>query len=391
MSLARVVVTSVLVERRSKAAVARDYGVSRRWVHELVRRYQAEGEAGLEPRSRRPRASPQQIPETLEQQIVELRKELADQGLDAGAHTIAAHLERRHGGSPSVSSIWRVLQRRGFVTPQPQKRPRSSFVRFEADQPNERWQADITHWSLEDGIDVEILNMLDDHSRLLLASDARAVFKAADVVACFHQAAATWDFPASLLTDNGAVFTAGPRGGGRCAIEVELDRLGIKTVHSTPYHPQTCGKVERFHQTLKRYLAKQPRAATIPELQAQLDRFRAYYNEVRPHRALGRRTPAEAYASRPKATPRGPQIPVHCRVRRDRIDRGGGITLRYDSRLRHIKVGIRHAGTRVLMLVAGLHVRIVSEDGELLRELTIDPERIYQPMGGRWNDVPGHV
>lgn len=391
MSLARVVVTSVLVEGRSKAAVGRDYGVSRRWVHELVRRFQEGGEAGLEPRSRRPRASPHQIPEALEQEIVELRKQLSEEGLDAGAHTIAVHLERRHGRSPAPSSIWRVLSRRGFVTPQPQKRPRSSFVRFEADQPNERWQADITHWALEDGTDVEILNTIDDHSRLVVGSQARTVFKAADVVACFHQAAATWAFPASLLTDNGAVFTAGPRGGGRCAIEVELDRLGIKIVHSTPYHPQTCGKVERFHQTLKRWLAKQPGAGTIVELQSQLDRFAAYYNEVRPHRALRRRTPAEAYAARPKAAARGPEIPVHCRVRRDRIDRGGGLTLRHDSVLRHIKVGTRHAGTRVLMLVAGLHVRIVSEDGELLRELTIDPSRIYQPMGGRWNDVPGHV
>jgi transposase InsO family protein len=381
MSLARLVVTAVLVEGRSKAAVGRDYGVSRRWVHELVRRFQAEGEAGLEPRSRRPRASPHQIPEALEQEIVELRKHLSEEGLDAGAHTIAVHLERRHRRSPAPSTIWRVLARRGFVTPQPQKRPRSSFVRFEADQPNERWQADITHWALEDGTDVEILNVIDDHSRLLVGSDARAIFKAADVVACFHQAASTWDFPAGMLTDNGAVFTAGPRGGGRCAIEIELDRLGIKIVHSTPYHPQTCGKVERFHQTLKRWLAKHPGAATIVELQSQLDRFAAYYNEVRPHRALSRRTPAEAYASRPKATPRGASIPVHCRVRRDRIDRGGALTLRHDSRLRHIKVGRRHAGMRVLMLVAGLHVRIVSEDGELIRELTLDPTRDYQPMG----------
>jgi hypothetical protein len=247
--------------------------------------------------------------------------------------------------------------------------------------PNERWQADITHWMLADGTDVEILNGIDDHSRLLVGSDVRLVFKAADVVASFHGAAAAHGLPASLLTDNGAVFTAAPRGGGRCAIELECDRLGIALHHSSPYHPQTCGKVERFHQTLKRWLRKQPRARTLAELQAQLDTFRAYYNQVRPHRAIGRGTPAEAYASRPKATPRGASIPVHCRVRRDRIDRGGGLTLRHDSRLHHIKVGRRHAGMRVLMLVAGLDVRIVSEDGELLRELVLDPSRDYQPMG----------
>jgi transposase InsO family protein len=381
MSLARLVVTAVLVEGRSKAAVGRDYGVSRRWVHELVRRFEVEGETGLQPRPRRPRASPHQIPETVEQEIVELRKHLTEQGHDAGAHTIAVHLERRHGRAPAPSTIWRVLSRRGFVTPQPHKRPRSSFVRFEAQMPNERWQADLTHWMLADGTDVEILNGIDDHSRLLVGSDVRVVFKAADVVASFHGAAAAHGLPASLLTDNGAVFTAAPRGGGRCAIELECDRLGIALHHSSPYHPQTCGKVERFHQTLKRWLRKQPRARTLAELQAQLDTFRAYYNQVRPHRAIGRGTPAEVYASRPKATPRGASIPLHCRVRRDRIDRGGGLTLRHDSRLHHIKVGRRHAGMRVLMLVAGLDVRIVSEDGELLRELVLDPSRDYQPMG----------
>jgi transposase InsO family protein len=383
MSLALLVVTAVLVEGRSKAEVGRDYGVSRRWVHELCRRFQAEGKAGLEPRSRRPRGSPQRIPEALEDEIVELRKHLVDEGHDAGADTIAYHLERRHGRAPAVSTIWRVLSRRGFVTPQPQKRPRSSFCRFEAAMPNERWQADITHWTLADGSDVEILNMLDDHSRFLVASDASEVFKAADVVGSFHGAAGACGLPASLLTDNGAVFTAGPRGGGRCAIEVECDLLGIRLHHSSPYHPQTCGKVERFHQTLKRWLRKQPRARTIAELRSELDAFRAYYNEVRPHRAIGRRTPAEAFAARPKAAPAGVSIPAHCRVRRDRIDRGGGVTLRHDSRLHHIKVGRRHARTRVMMLVSGLDVRIVSEDGELLRELVLDPSRDYQPMGSR--------
>ena len=393
MSLGLLVVTAVLVEGRSKAEVGRDYGVSRRWVHELIRRFQAEGEAGLEPRSRRPRASPHRISEALEDEIVELRKHLAEEGHDAGAHTIAVHLERRHGRAPAASTIWRVLSRRGFVTPQPQKRPKSSFVRFCAEMPNERWQADITHWTLAGGTDVEILNALDDHSRFLVASDARVVFKAADVVGSFHAAAAAVGLPASLLTDNGAVFTAGPRGGGRCAIELECDRLGVRLHHSRPYHPQTCGKVERFHQTLKRWLRKQDPARTLAQLQSQLDRFRAYYNEVRPHRAIGRRTPAEAFAARPKAVPSGASIPVHCRVRRDRVDRGGKLTLRHDSRLHHIGLGRRHAGTRVLLLVAGLDVRIVTEDGELLRELVLDPTRDYQPTGrGRtWNDVPGHV
>lgn len=381
-SLARVVVTAVLVEGRSKAAVARDYGLSRQWVHELVRRYEAEADEGLVPRSRRPRSNPASTPEVIEDQIVALRKELDDQGLDAGAHTIAYHLDRRGLDPPSVATIWRILTRRGFVTPQPQKRPKAASIRFAAEMPNERWQEDITHWGLADGTDVEILNAIDDHSRFLVGSDARVVFKAADVVASFHEAALAHGFPAELLTDNGAVFTAGPRG-GRCALELECDRLGIRDINSRPYHPQTCGKVERFHQTLKKWLTKQDPAETIPELQALLDRFRTYYNEVRPHRAIGRRPPAQAYAARPKDHPRGPVIEGTYRVRKDRIDGGGAVTLRYDSKLLHIKVGRRHAGVRVLLLVAGLDVRIVTEDGELLRELTIDPSRSYQGLGKR--------
>ena len=162
MSLGQLVVTAVKLEGRTKSEVAREYRVSRGWIRELCRRYEVEGTAGLVPRSRRPLSSPHRTPADLEDEVVELRKELADQGLDAGAHTIAFHLGERHDDVPSVATIWRILSRRGFVTPQPQKRPKSSFVRFEAAQPNERWQADITHWSLAGGSGVDILNVIDD-------------------------------------------------------------------------------------------------------------------------------------------------------------------------------------------------------------------------------------
>jgi transposase InsO family protein len=382
MSLARLVVTAVRIEGRTKAEVSREYGVSPRWVYELCRRFDAEGETGLEPRSRRPRASPGRTPVEIEDEIVELRKDLLDQGLDAGAHTIWFHLSKHHESVPSVATIWRILSRRGFVTPQPQKRPRSSFIRFEAEMPNERWQADITHVKLRDGEEVEILNVIDDHSRYLVASDALVVFKAADVVASFHGAAAIHGFPATLLTDNGAVFTAAPRG-GRCAIELETARLGIRSVHSRPYHPQTCGKVERVHQTIKRFLLRQEPPSTIAELQALLDRFRSYYNTIRPHRAVGRRTPAEAFSARPKAMPSlaGLAVPGRFRLRRDKVDITGVVTLRRNSRLHHIGIGRRLIGTRVLVLVDDLHVRVITEDGELLRELVLDPNRDYQPHG----------
>lgn len=385
MSLARLVVTAVKVEGRTKAEVAREFGVSPRWVYELCRRFDAEGEAGLEPRSRRPHRSPGRVPDSVEEAIVSLRKELLDLGVDAGAHTIQSHLSRSWlDPVPSVATIWRILTRRGFVVPQPHKRPKSSYVRFAAEMPNERWQQDITHWRLASGQEVEILDVIDDHSRLLVASDARAVFKAADVVASFHAAAANHGYPASLLTDNGAVFTAAPRG-GRCALELECARLGIRLVHSRPYHPQTCGKVERVHQSLKRFLDKRGPAGSLDALQVQLDAFRTYYNEVRPHRGIARRTPADAFGARPKAAPSlAPiEIPGRLRLRRDKVDITGVVTLRHNSKLHHIGIGRKLVGTRVLVLVDGLKIRVITQDGELLRDLILDPNRDYQPHGRR--------
>ena len=191
-----------------------------------------------------------------------------------------------------------MLKAEGLVAPQPHKRPRSSYVRFCAELPNELWQSDITCWR-----EVEIISVIDDHSRLCMAAKAFAQVRAPDVVSTFYEAASRHGLPESLLSDNGAVYTAAPRN-GRCAIESELIALGILYKHSRPYHPQTCGKVERFHQTLKKHLAAQRPARSLQRLQAQIDRFIAYYNEERPHRALQRRTPAEAYAARIKAEPR---------------------------------------------------------------------------------------
>jgi len=208
MSKARVIITAVVVEGRTKSEVARDYEVSRYWVQQLVQRYNAEGEAAFTPRSRRPHSSPHAVPAAVEDEIVRLRKELSRHGLDAGADTIRTHLARLTPRSeqdppqlPAVSTIWRVLVRRGFVTPQPQKRPRSSWHRFAAEQPNERWQADTTHWHLADGTAVEILNILDDHSRLALASVPRRTITGPDVVHAFQEAFLRWGIPASVLTE----------------------------------------------------------------------------------------------------------------------------------------------------------------------------------------------
>jgi transposase InsO family protein len=382
MDLARYVVDAVVVEGRSYREVARAHGVSKSWVGKLVGRFRAGGYPAIEPRSRAARRIPHRTPDALEDEIVALRKELAELGLDAGAATIHYHLGTRHEAVPSVSTIWRVLRRRGFVTPQPHKRPRSSWIRFEAQLPNECWQSDVTHWRLGDRTEVEIVNFIDDHSRLAVAARVLGTATAPQVLRVFRAAGERWGLPAALLTDNGCVYTTWHRGGPN-VMQTELLALGIEFRHSRPYHPQTCGKVERFHQTMKAFLARQPPAGSIAELQAQVDRFVAYYNEVRPHRARERKPPRVAFEARAKARPSGPMIRVGAgvRVRRDRIDNNGKVTLRHRTRLHHIGVGHAHKGKRVIMLVDGLDVRVVSQDGELLRQLTLDPTRDYQPQG----------
>ncbi len=374
--LARYVVDAVVLEGRRPSELAQAHGISRSWIYELVSRYRAGGYAAIEPRSRRPRSCAYQTTATVERAILRLRRELTAQGHDAGPTTIAHHLARRATPVPAVATVWRILRRHGLITPQPQKRPRSSFIRFEAALPNERWQGDTTHWTLAGGVDVEVFELIDDHSRLAVASAAFATVRAADVVGVFAQAAGRYDLPASVLTDNGAVFSGAPRG-GRVLWESDLARLGVQVVHSTPYHPQTCGKVERFHQTVKRYLKAQTPARSLAQLQAQLDAFRAYYNQRRPHRALSGRTPLVAFHARIKARPELQRAPIEFRVRQDKVDRSGRVTLRYLSVLRHIYLGRQHAGEAIRLLVAGDHVRIVREDGQLLRELTLDAERRY--------------
>src|SRR5918996_1202061 len=262
MGMGRYLVEAHLREGRSVAELAETHGVHRSWIHKLLARYRAEGDAGLETRSRRPHTSPSAVPTELEDEIVLLRKTLSEDGLDAGAVTIHWHLARRHQQAPSVSSIWRVLTRRGCVTPQPRKRPRSSFVRFEADLPNECWQSDMTHWSIADGVHVEIVNIIDDHSRLCVASQARSVARATDVAEIFIAAAQRHGTPAAVLSDNGCIYTAKHRG-GKVIMETLLETLGVTYKHSRPYHPQTCGKVERFHQTLKKFLARQDPAPDL--------------------------------------------------------------------------------------------------------------------------------
>jgi hypothetical protein len=173
--------------------------------------------------------------------------------------------------------------------------------------------------------------------------------------------------------------------GGRTGLEAELARLGIRQKNSRPNHPTTCGKVERFQQTLKNWLRAQPaQPTTVTSLQTLLDQFVDLYNQHRPHRSLTHHaTPATAYTARPKATPTGQgSVGSHDRLRRDRIDDTGKLTLRVNGRLHHIGIGRTHARTHVLLLIHNLEIRIIdAATGELLRELTINPSRDYQPTG----------
>lgn len=384
MSKARLVITAVVVEGRSQSEVARTYGVSQGWISRLVARYRAEGEAAFEPRSRRPTTSPTRLPQSTIDLIIELRRTLGDKGLDAGPHTIAWHLHHHHHLTVSVASISRHLTAAGLVTPTPAKRPKSSYIRFAAEQPNQRWQADFTHWWITGRVHTEILTWLDDHSRYALSVTAHHRVTGPIVLDAFRKVCAAHGIPASTLTDNGMVFTTRLAGGkgGRNQLENELRRLNVVQINSTPNHPTTCGKVERFQQTLKKWLTHHRAATTITELQTQLDAFTDEYNHRRPHRSLDHRaTPATAYQARPKATP-GAREDTHDRVRTDRVGQAGSVTLRLDGRLHHIGIGRIHHRTRVLILVQDLDIRIINAaTGELLRQLTLDPTKDYQPTG----------
>jgi transposase InsO family protein len=379
MDKGRFLIETHLRTGRSIKELAKKHRVSASWLFKLLQRYRAEGEAGLVPRSKRPHNSPSRIADKWEDEIVALRKELLDFGTDAGAATIQYHLAKRYENVPSVPTIWRVLKARGFVTPQPQKRPKNSYIRFCADFPNERWQADVTHVTISNGLVFEVLNVIDDHSRLCIASRAMVTVKAQDVIRVLHKSAEIWGYPASFLTDNGLIFTAQARYGLAGAFETELFGLGITVKHGKPYHPQTQGKVERFHQTLKKFLQAQDPITTKKLLQREIDRFIAYYNEVRPHCGVGRKTPASVYAAREKARPKESFITTDGRrLRLDKVDKTGVVTLRYRGKLHHIGIGRAYAGWRIAMLIEGMNVEVVGLDGSPLTRLVLDPERDYQ-------------
>jgi transposase InsO family protein len=392
VSRAKLVITAITRQGLTQAEAARTYGVSPGWVSRLMARYRAEGDAAFESRSRRPRSSPNATPPETVEVVLRLRKQLLEAGHDAGPDTVQWHLTHHHATTVSRATLHRILTRHGAITPEPKKRPKASYTRFEAAMPNETWQSDFTHYRLtrpdgRPGVDVEIISWLDDCTRYALHTSAHPRVTTPVVTATFRETAGQHGIPASTLTDNGMVYTVRLAGlgrqGGRNGFEQQLHDWHVVQKNSRPNHPTTCGKAERFQQTMKNWLRAQPdQPATIPELQALLDRFRTEYNQHRPHRSLPHRaTPAALYNELPKAVP-GPSrdTDTHDRVRHDRIDKSGTVTLRVAGQLRHIGIGRTHKGTHVILLVQDLDVRVVNAiTGELLRELTIDPNRDYQP------------
>jgi len=369
MSLRRLIV-EVDTDGLNVVGFCAEHRISTWFFYDLRRRFRVEGEAVLEPRSRAPHRVANRTPVQVEDAIVAKRKELEDAGLDAGPESIAFALKDLQG-CPTPSTIWRRLQARGFITPEPAKAPKHTGHRFNAERANECWQLDDTAWALADGTEVKVLNVIDDHSRLLTASVAMVTCTGAATLAAVAEAAAVLGWPAWVQSDNAKAF--------RHTLADALGALGIASKRSRPHHPQTNGKVERFHQTLKKWLAKQPPAATVDELQAQLDVFRVIYNHQRPHRAIDRRFPAHCWAAAPKTGPADRPLSQSATTTHNVMVSGGTIDLgqRYT-----VSVGAAYNGQRALAVITSLacHVFI---DGRLIRRLTLDPTRRVQPLYNR--------
>ena len=373
----RVIVLAITNQGLTKQQAAQKYGVTIRWIDTLLKRHREGGIEAVQPQSRKPHTNSKATPPAMIEAVKTMRYELETQGLDAGPISIHWHLQRQNLTPPSTATIRRILVKANMVKPQPRKRPRSSYIRFEALQPNETWQSDFTHWKLKNGVDIEILNFLDDHSRYLLACKAFRPVTGKNVEVVFLDCVSEYGPPQSSLTDNGFVYTSKYRG-GKNKFEYALQHFGVQQKNGSPNHPQTQGKVERFHQTLKFWLAQQPRAETILQLQEQLDQFRIVYNQFRPHSSLNRKTPHETYHATVKAQPLTGVLNETYRVRYDKVDTTGKVTLRRAGQMHKLGIGRKHAGTKILILVENENVTITARmTGEILGEYLVQPDKKY--------------
>ena len=374
------VMAFVAGESVNVAAVCRDCGISRKTFYKYAARCRAEGSAGFERRSTRPHRSPQAVMAEVDDAVVELRKRLVDEGLDHGATTIQWHLgrdRRFQAGVPSVATVHRILVRRGFVTAQPSKRPKSSWRRFEAPAPNEWWQIDATEWPTCEGMG-NVFNIIDDHSRLACRSRAVVTDSSEEAWTTFCEAAARWGLPAGVLSDNGLCFSGKLRG-FEVLFEAKLRDAGVRPITGRPYHPQTTGKVERFQQTLKRWLRRQDRrrglARNIAELQARLDEFVDYYNLQRPHQGIDRATPSARWQATPAATAGDPLPHPTPRPAAHQTTVTPQGTVRAGRWT--ISVGSEWAGCSATVVLDDRYATVFAQ-GELVRHLKLDPTRTYQ-------------
>jgi transposase InsO family protein len=360
------------------SAVCRDEGVSRAVFYKYVARVRREGLDGLEERSRRPRTSPRRTSAEVEERVVRLRKELDDAGLDHGATSIQWHLGRHDEVAtvPSVATIHRILVRRGLVVPEPKKRPKATLRRFEAPAPNEMWQIDHTDWVIATGV-VKIFNIVDDHSRVTIRSRAVAEATSEEAWTTFCQGAQCWGLPAGALSDNGLCFSGKLRH-VEVFFEAQLRDAGVRPITSRPFHPQTAGKVERFQQTLKRWLRKRRRLhASIEELQADLDEFTRIYNTERPHQGIGRATPLQRWHASPAAGPATDTL-----AHPDWSSKTLQVTVSATGCVRAdhytIHIGVEHQDRPALVVIDKTRANVFI-DGELIRHLALDHTRSYQP------------
>lgn len=361
------------------AEVCLRHGISRASFYRYRRRFLQQGWEGLEPRSRRPRASPARMEAALEAEICTLRRRHPR----FGARRIRAELRRAGVEPPATSTIHQVLRRNHLVAPQPPRRRKASR-RFEREAPNDLWQIDATQVVLADEREAWVLDCLDDHARLLLHALACQSPSGDAAWRCFTSAAAEYGLPRQLLSDNHLSFT-GRLFGHEVAFERRLRELGVELLNAAPAHPQTLGKLERFHRTLKEWLEDEGPARDLDELQALLDRFRTHYNEERPHQGIGDQTPAERYrgsaraglleapALAPGEEPRYPPRAIVRAVASNGVFAYGGS---------HINIGVRFAGAQVRIVEAGELVHVYYGE-ELVRSLAPDLSRRYQRLDKR--------
>jgi transposase InsO family protein len=353
----------------------REHQVSRQTFYKYRRRFDEHGLAGLQEQSRRPLSSPSQTAAAVEEAVLRKRKQLLEAGLDHGPQSIVWALQRDEMPDvPSRSTTWRILTRHGAIVPQPKKRPKSATKRFTFSRPNECWQSDWTQWVLADGAPVAIAGTLDDHSRYMPALRAGPGDATGDLVWSVMVAGITeCGIPSMSLTDNGFVYTGKWRG-FEATFEANLRALGTVTINSTPFHPQTCGKIERFWQTLKKWLRARQAPATVDELNELLEQFRNYYNHHRPHRALHGATPAEVFTATEPARPADRPLPSPVFVTHHTVDAKSGQLFVPPYR---VNVGLRWASHQCDSVRDGDHISIFSGT-RLIRELTADPTRRYQ-------------